>query len=525
MKNKDFKSVLNDPQILGIYQELEDNEVDWYLDHGWGHISRVMTRVEALMRIAGASEEEVQEAVIAAFLHDVGKREGAKDHAERSYLFAKKYFKKHKIDFPDRKRVQKAIRLHSDGFDADEIMALSLILADKLDQCPARLKPAGYKKSGVRQTQHILEIRTFLQEDEFNDGCFVVDFITDGALDTEEFLHWKFTRKIAKAIHAYARKIHHYPLIRLDGQPWDLHREKVKIAFLQILPEALPLEDGDYETFLEKQRDKGIAACRQAKDLGADIALFPEMFSDGYSIPQDPDRLADLAVPADGPYVQAFGQLAEELKMAIAVTFLEKVPSGVRNSVALFDRCGKLQYIYAKSHTCDFSDERILERGEDFPVCELDTAAGKIKVGSLICYDREFPEPARILMLRGAELLLVPNACPMEINRLCQLQARANENMLAIATCNYPEGQPDCNGHSTLFSGVMYLPDVEGSLDTCLMDAGEREGIYLAELDLTNLRDYRAYEVHGNAFRRPELYGILTEKKIKEPFCRAKRRS
>ena len=183
MKNKDYKTILNDPQIQGIYQELEENDTDWYLDHGWGHVSRVMNRTEELMQLAGASEEEVQEAVIAAFLHDVGKLEGAKDHAERSYRFAKEYFKKNKIDFANRKCVQKAIRVHSDGFDADEILALSLILADKLDQCPARLKPAGYEKAGVRQTQHLLEIKTFLQVDEFNDGCFVVDFITDGKLD------------------------------------------------------------------------------------------------------------------------------------------------------------------------------------------------------------------------------------------------------------------------------------------------------------------------------------------------------
>ena len=76
----------------------------------------------------------------------------------------------------------------------------------------------------------------------------------------------------------------------------------------------------------------------------------------------------------------------------------------------------------------------------------------------MICYDREFPESARILMLMGAEIVLVPNACPMEINRLSQLRGRAYENMIGIATCNYPQGKPDCNGHSSAFDGVAYLP-------------------------------------------------------------------
>lgn len=73
--------------------------------------------------------------------------------------------------------------------------------------------------------------------------------------------------------------------------------------------------------------------------------------------------------------------------------------------------------------------------GEGFYVSQLDTEKGRIKVGAMICYDREFPESARILMLKGAELILVPNACPMEINRHSQLRTIAFENMTAIATC------------------------------------------------------------------------------------------
>ena len=112
----------------------------------------------------------------------------------------------------------------------------------------------------------------------------------------------------------------------------------------------------------------------------------------------------------------------------------------------------------------------------------------------------------------------------MEINRLSQLRGRAYENMLCIATCNYPAGKPDCNGHSTVFDGVAYLPELPGSRDTCLLEAGEDEGIYYADLDLSMLRSYRSEEVHGNAYRRPELYGALTEEKIRPPFVRSDRK-
>ena len=177
-------------------------------------------------------------------------------------------------------------------------------------------------------------------------------------------------------------------------------------------------------------------------------------------------------------------------------------------------------YTYAKVHTCDFGDEKMLEPGEDFFVADLNTEKGIVKVGSMICYDRELPESARILMLKGAEVLLVPNACPMEINRLSQLRGRAYENMMAIATCNYPSEQPDCNGHSTVFDGVAYVPELDESRDTCILEAGEEEGMYLAQLDLELLRSYREKEVHGNAFRRPNKYGILVQEKKEKPFVR-----
>ena len=207
--------------------------------------------------------------------------------------------------------------------------------------------------------------------------------------------------------------------------------------------------------------------------------------------------------------------------MAISVTFLEEYEGAPRNSMVLFDRHGERKIAYAKVHTCDFDVERNLTPGEDFYVATLDTRCGEVEVGAMICFDREFPESARILMLKGAELILVPNACPMEINRLSQLRARAYENMLAIATCNYPDSTPDCNGGSSVFDGVAYLPELDGSRDTCILQAGGAEGIYLAKLDLERLRRYREREVHGNAYRRPQKYGLLLDETREPPFVRS----
>lgn len=176
---------------------------------------------------------------------------------------------------------------------------------------------------------------------------------------------------------------------------------------------------------------------------------------------------------------------------------------------------------YAKVHTCDFGEEHKLTAGDDFYVADLDTAQGTVKIGAMICYDREFPESARILMLQGAELILVPNACPMEINRLAQLRTRAYENMVGIATVNYPKGHPDCNGHSSAFDGIAYTPAAADLRDTCILEAGEAEGVYLADFPIGEIRTYRQQEIHGNAYRHPQKYQLLVSERIEAPFLRA----
>ena len=288
----------------------------------------------------------------------------------------------------------------------------------------------------------------------------------------------------------------------------------IRVAMLQIMPTGT----------LEGNQKKGLEYCRQAKALGADIVLFPEMWSCGYQIPKNMEALKAMAINKNNMFIVAYRNLAKELNMAIGITFLENNEPLPRNSICLIDRYGNEVYTYAKVHTCDFGDEIRLAPGDDFYVADLDTEKGMVKVGSMICYDREFPESARILMLKGAEILLVPNACPMEINRISQLRGRAYENMIGIATVNYPDAQPDCNGHSTAFDGIAYRPQDSGSRDTLIMEADGAEGIFIADFPIDEMREYRKREVHGNAYRHPEKYSLLLSKDVSEPFIRENKR-
>jgi predicted amidohydrolase len=252
----------------------------------------------------------------------------------------------------------------------------------------------------------------------------------------------------------------------------------------------------------------GERACREAAAQGADVALFPEMWQIGYTLPA-PEA---FATPTDGPFVDHFRALAGELGMAIVVTYLQRWDGPPRNAATVIDRHGDVVFTYAKVHTCDFGPEDAITAGQHFRVGELDTAAGPVRVGVMICFDREFPEAARLLMLGGAELILTPNACIIDEERRGQFRARAFENMVGVAMANYaarvPNGGEDCNGHSIAFDGVCYRPDGRPR-DHRLVEAGDEEGVFLATFDLEAMRDYREREPWGGAYRKPAAYEAL----------------
>ncbi|MDD4892605.1 MAG: carbon-nitrogen hydrolase family protein [Candidatus Rickettsiella isopodorum] len=300
----------------------------------------------------------------------------------------------------------------------------------------------------------------------------------------------------------------------------------INIALLQLNAEPnnqkLNLEIGDHY-------------CRQAKKLGADIALFPEMFNIGYTpfhpaiLQQDfsADHLITygeainqwkyLAISQNSYFIKHFQHLAKELNMAISITYLRKGNRSPRNSLSLIDRSGNILFTYDKVHTCDFSREAICEPGDQFFVGKLNTEKGDVDIGAMICYDREFPESAGLLMLGGAEIILTPNACEMEENRLCQFKTRAFDNMVGVALANY--AAPQNNGHSCAFDGIAFNHD-GSSRNTCIVIADEKEGVFIAAFNIEKIRAWRKNETWGNAYRKPTKYQSLVSLKIREPFIR-----
>lgn len=279
----------------------------------------------------------------------------------------------------------------------------------------------------------------------------------------------------------------------------------LRVALLQMAP------DGNNQTANMAKAEK---FCREAAEKGADIALMPEMWSIGYTR-FDPDKEGDReafwaqAVQTRHESIQRFSKLAEALDMAIAVTYEQAWDPFPRNVVTLFDRTGKEVFTYAKVHTSDFKPlETSMTPGEDFYVGDLDTRHGPVRVGAMICFDREQPESARILMLKGAEIILTPNACGLDDIRLQQFRIRAVENLVGVAMTNYPK--PNMNGCSVAY-------DSKGET---LVLADDAEGLFMAEFDLEKLRAHRQKSIWGNAYRRPHRYHALIEQASEEVWRR-----
>lgn len=289
------------------------------------------------------------------------------------------------------------------------------------------------------------------------------------------------------------------------------HNGLVKIALLQLVSCG---RDRD------ANRRKGDAFCRRAAAAGAELALFPEMWSIGYqgfdpARPGDHEAWLALAVPADDPFVVHFRELAGELGMAIGITYLERTPGGPRNTLTLFDRHGRQALQYMKVHLGPWDPpDTACMPGNDFPVCTLDTHTGPARVGAMICFDREFPEAARLLMLNGAELIVTPNACDLDDQRggvgdvrIAQFRARAFENLVAVAMANY--AAPQCDGRS-----VAFYPD-----GTCIVQADSSERIVLAAIDLERVRQFRQREAGRDAARRPETYAAVADAHHPRPLA------
>jgi len=231
---------------------------------------------------------------------------------------------------------------------------------------------------------------------------------------------------------------------------------------------------------------------KELEDWNPDLVVFPESVLDGYACRMP--ELRDLARDEHSDEVRAIADSARKLQAWILWTFAERASASVYNTAVLFDRQGKIQLRYRKVHLCqEVGELDAYASGGAFPVVDMEG----LWTGVMTCFDRHFPEAARTLALRRAQLILHPTATiwfkpdPDSINT-AMMRTRAYENRCFILSVN----QVNYGGGSALF----------GPWGNVLAIASEGEETLRLHLDPA-LREQRP----GNTFallpvRKPESY-------------------
>lgn len=260
---------------------------------------------------------------------------------------------------------------------------------------------------------------------------------------------------------------------------------------------------------LEKNTDTVLANMELAAKNNADILLLPECFITGYEFPAENQK----AITEESGPISKICLAAKEFQIGVVATAFTKGCTKPQNSAFVIDKDGKILMKYSKVHTCDFSDESCLESGNEFKVCNFHG----IQLGIMICYDREYPESARVLMMKGAEIILVPNDCGTMKPRIQALSTRAYENMVGVAMANPNGANAGC---SCAFSPVCWDEDGNCVDNTIVLADEMTEGLYYADFDMGQILSYREHEMMGNTFRKVKAYEELLNAHISNPFIR-----
>ena len=226
---------------------------------------------------------------------------------------------------------------------------------------------------------------------------------------------------------------------------------------------------------LERVAEAMTTAARQ----GADLAVFPEATQARFG-----SDLRAVAEPVDGAFCSGLAKLARETGVALVAGVFEPAPEGrVYNTAAAYDGSGELVAAYRKIHLFDSLGEResaVVAPGSEVVVADL---AG-IRTGFATCYDIRFPELARALVARGAELIVVPGAWAAglfkEEHWVTLVRARAIENTVWVAAAGQVPDPSSPPTRAPTGVGRSMLVDPMG---TVRADLGLWPQVTVAELD------------------------------------------
>jgi predicted amidohydrolase len=238
---------------------------------------------------------------------------------------------------------------------------------------------------------------------------------------------------------------------------------------------------------------------RLLRHVQADLLILPELANSGYMY-ASPRDLASYAEMGDGsgPFLTALRRLAVDTGAAIVSGFAERSVEGLYNSAAAISPVGLLQ-VYRKTHL--YADEKSLFLPGDTGFRLFEWRG--IRVGMMICFDWHFPESARTLALRGAEIIAHPANLVMPFCQTAMVTRCLENRVFAITANRY--GAETLDGKTLTFTGASQMLDTLGR--RLLQAPGEGDLVAVSEIQ-PFLADDKRVGARNHLFddRRPEMY-------------------
>lgn len=266
---------------------------------------------------------------------------------------------------------------------------------------------------------------------------------------------------------------------------------------------------------------------RRAASEGAELVVLQELHNGLYFCQTEDTRLFDLAEPIPGPSTETFGELARELGIVLVLSLFERRAPGLyHNTAVVLERDGSIAGKYRKMHIPDDPAyyEKFYFTPGDLGFEPIDTSVGRL--GVLVCWDQWYPEAARLMAMRGADLLIYPTAIGWESSDTNEEKARqlgawvtvqrghAVANGLPVVSVNRVGHEPDPSGQTNgiRFWGNSFVAGPQGELLAELPN--DEETVRVVEVDMARSENVRRWWPFFRD-RRIDAFGGLTERFLK----------
>ena len=266
------------------------------------------------------------------------------------------------------------------------------------------------------------------------------------------------------------------------------------------------------------------ANVRIAAQQGAELVVLQELHNGLYFCQTENTELFNQAEPIPGPSTESFGRLAKELGVVIVLSLFERRASGLyHNTAVVLEKDGTIAGKYRKMHIPDDPAyyEKFYFTPGDLGFEPIDTSVGRL--GVLVCWDQWYPEAARLMAMRGAEMLIYPTAIGWESSDTDEEKRRqlgawitvqrghAVANGIPVITVNRTGHEPDPSGQTNgiQFWGNSFVAGPQGELLTEFTQ--DKEEIRVVEIDKSRSEQVRRWWPFFRD-RRIDAYDGLTQR-------------